>query len=155
MLPSWSRKLPIGKERDPKSVTLTRTYVCSGVLITAARGDAALSTPAIEVLSDASREFVSSEWVRLEVLPKARYFNRQSEVRFYDLFFGQVSIWAPFEPGLLTMAMEEATRSGLSAVDAIHIVLAATSGCDELVTSEKLTSAIHRTARMRIISIHP
>jgi predicted nucleic acid-binding protein len=132
-----------------------RTYIDSGVLITAARGNAFLSAPAIEILTDVTREFVSSEWVRLEVLPKARYFQRQSEVSFYDVFFGRVSIWAPFEPELLTTALEEATRSGLSAVDAIHIVLAATSGCEELITSEKTTSAIHRTGRVRIVSIHP
>jgi hypothetical protein len=111
-----------------------RTYIDSGVLITAARGNAALSTPAIEILSDASREFVSSEWVRLEVL---------------------VGLCAQFPPGLLAAAMEEAVQSGLSAVEAIHVVLAATSGCEELITSEKSTSAIHRTKRVRIVSIHP
>lgn len=88
------------------------------------------------------------------MLPKARSFRRQSEVNFYDLFFGRVSIWAPFEPGLLARAMEEATLNGLSAVDAIHVVLAALAGCEELITSEKPTSAIHRTGRVRIISIH-
>ena len=130
-----------------------RTYIDSGVLITAARGNATLSAPAIEILSDVTREFVSSEWVKLEVLPKARYFKRESEASFYDLFFGRVSIWAPFEPGLLTTALEEATVSGLSAVDAIHVVSAAMCGCEELITSEKTTSAIHRTALIRIVSI--
>ena len=131
-----------------------RTYVDSGVLITAARGNTVLSAPALDILSDVTREFVSSEWVKLEVLPKARYFQHRSEVKFYDIFFGRVSIWAPFEPALLTAAMEEATICGLSAVDAIHVVLAALSGCEELITSEKPTSAIHRTARVRIVSIH-
>jgi predicted nucleic acid-binding protein len=150
---SSSAKSPIGREPDPDDVM--RTYVDSGVLITAARGNATLSQPAIDVLSDTTREFVSSEWVRLEVLPKARYFQQQAEIAFYDLFFGRVSIWAPFGPDLLTTAMEEASVAGLSAVDAIHVVLAAISGCEELVTSEKQRSAIHRTTRVRIVSIHP
>jgi hypothetical protein len=106
-------------------------------------------------LSDPTREFVSSEWVRLEVLPKARYFKRQSEISFYDLFFDRVSIWAPFEAGLLTMALDEASASGLSAVDAIHVVLAASTGCEELITSENPTSGIHRAGRVRIVSIYP
>jgi predicted nucleic acid-binding protein len=131
-----------------------RTYIDSGVLITAARGTAALSAPAIEILSDATREFVSSAWVRLEVLPKAQYFKRQSEVKFYELFFERVNIWAQFSPSLLATALEEAVKSGLSAADAIHVVLASTSGCEELITSEKSTSAIHRTDRVRIVSIH-
>jgi predicted nucleic acid-binding protein len=132
-----------------------RTYIDSGVLITAARGIAALSAPAIEILSDTTRQFVSSDWVKLEVLPKARFFQRQSELSFYDLFFDRVSIWAPFAPDLLERAMEEATESGLSAVDAIHVVLAALAGCEELITSEKLTSAIHRTNRVRVVSMMP
>lgn len=132
-----------------------RTYIDSGVLITAARGVAALSEPAIGILSDTSREFVSSDWVRLEVLPNALYFQRKTELSFYELFFGRVRIWAAFEPDLLQKAMEEATASGLSAADAIHVVLAATTGCEELVTTEKQTSAIHRTGRVRIVSIHP
>jgi|SRR5579862_888689 len=130
-----------------------RTYIDSGVLITAARGNADLSTPAVNILTDVTREFVSSEWVRLEVLPKARYFRRESEIAFYDLFFAQVSIWAPFEPDLLARALDEATACGLSAVDAIHILLAALTGCEELVTSERTTSAIHRTTRIRVVSL--
>lgn len=148
---SWSAKSPIGRGRDREEEM--RTYVDSGVLITAARGNAILSQPAVDILSDTTREFVSSEWVKLEVLPKARYFERQSEINFYDLFFGRVNIWVPFGPDLLTTAMEEASASGLSAVDAIHVVLAAVSGCEELITSEKATSAIHRTTRVRIVSI--
>ena len=132
-----------------------RTYIDSGVLITAARGNAILSASAIEIISDATREFVSSEWVKLEVLPKARYFQRESEVRFYDLFFGRVSIWAPLTTDLLSAALEEASLNGLSAVDAIHIILAEVCGCEELITSEKHASAIHRTARLRIVSIQP
>jgi predicted nucleic acid-binding protein len=130
-----------------------RTYVDSGVLITAARGIAVLSEPALDVLSDKSRSFVSSDWVKLEVLPKAKYFQRHAEVKFYDLFFDGVSIWAPFETHLLTMAMQEATEHGMSAVDAIHVVLAATSGCEELVTTENPSTAIHRTKLVRVISI--
>lgn len=126
----------------------------SGVLITAARGVSALSEPAIEVLSDTTREFVSSDWVRLEVLPKALYFKQQAEVAFYEFFFKRVSIWVRFEPEILDKAIEEAILNGLSAVDAIHVVLAASSACEELVTSEKQTSGIHRTARIRVVSIH-
>jgi len=132
-----------------------RTYVDSGVLITAARGTAPLSTPALDVLSDKSRSFVSSDWVKLEVLPKAKYFRRHAEVEFYDLFFDGVSVWAPFETHLLAMAMKEATEHGMSAVDAIHVVLAASAGCEELVTTENSRTAIHRTRLIRVTSIAP
>lgn len=130
-----------------------RTYVDSGVLITAARGVRSLSEPALSILADPAREFVSSEWVRLEVLPKALYFQRESEARFYDLFFARVSVWALFEADLLARAMDEAVRSGLSAVDSIHVVLAAATGCEELVTSEKSGAPIHRTSRVKVVSL--
>jgi len=132
-----------------------RTYVDSGVLITAARGNAALSAPAIEILSDATREFVSSDWVKLEVLPKAQYFRQTSEVQFYNLFFGRVSVWALFGSDVLSVALQEASATGMSGADAIHVVLAARCGCAEFVTSERATSAIHRTARLRVVSIRP
>lgn len=53
----------------------------------------------------------------------------------------------------LEAAFEEACRSGLQSYDAIHVTVAALSGCDELVTTEKPTSAIHRTTLIRIVSI--
>ena len=134
---------------------LRRTYIDSGVLITAARGTAELSGPALDIISDPSREFVSSEWVRLEVMPKAIYFQRQSEVAFYQLFFDRVNFWAPFEPDVFSRALDEASKNGLSSVDAIHVVLASLTGCDELVTSEKKTSAIHRTSLITITTLYP
>jgi hypothetical protein len=104
-------------------------------------------------LTDPAREFVCSDWVKLEVLPKARFFRKTSELALYDLYFGRVAIWMSFTPGLIEEALAEASLSGLSAVDAIHIVLAASSACHELVTSEKPTSPIHRTHRIRVVSL--
>ena len=109
---------------------------------------------ALAVISDTgSREFVCSDYVRLEVVPKPTYFGRTVEVRFYETYFATVAIWAQFDVGHFENAFEEACRSGLSSVDAIHVVIATACGCDELVTSEKPTSAIHRTKLVRTVSI--
>jgi predicted nucleic acid-binding protein len=129
---------------------MKRTYVDGGVLIRAARGDASLSEPAIEVLCDPEREFVSSVLVRLEVLPRA---ERPSEVEFYETYFKQVAVWAPIEPYLLTTAVEEAQSSGVSPLDAIHLVLAASAGCHELVTAEKAGAAIYGTKRVPVVGL--
>src|SRR2546429_908290 len=139
--PSWERtilkrKSPIARESGPRGRRM-RTYIDSGVLITAARGTATLTAPAIEILTDVTREFVSSDWVRLEVLPKARFFNRESEIEFYDLFFTRVSIWVTFEKDLLTRAMEEAIQSGLSAVEANPRIFGSRAGWEGMVTPEK------------------
>jgi len=133
---------------------LKRTYVDSGVLIAAARGSGKLAQRALGVISDTdSREFVCSDYVKLEVIPKPTYFGFTTEVNFYENFFATVSTWLPFGVEHLEAAFVEACSSGLSSVDAIHIVVAASSGCDEIVTSEKPNKAIHRTTLIRVVSI--
>jgi predicted nucleic acid-binding protein len=133
---------------------LIRTYVDSGVLIAAARGAGKLAQRALAIIGDtSSREFVCSDYVKLETIPKPRYYGREAEVRFYEAYFSTTVIWQGFDACQMDDAFEEACRSGLSSVDAIHVVVAALSGCDELVTSEKPTSAISRTKLIRVVSI--
>ena len=132
---------------------MKRTYIDSGVLIAAARGSGRLFDRAMAILADPSREFVSSAYVRLETVPKAVFFNRTAEAEFYEEFFKYSAIWAVFDDATMEKCFEEASRSGLSAVDAIHVVLAAEAGCEELVTTEKPEKPIHRTQRVRTISI--
>jgi hypothetical protein len=133
---------------------LIRTYVDSGLLIAAARGNGRLAERALAVLRDSNaREFVSSDYVKMEVLPKPTYFGREAEVKFYVAFFSKVSQWLAFDVVHLDAAFDEACRSGLQSYDAIHVTIAAISGCDELITTEKPTSAIHRTALIRTVSI--
>ena len=130
------------------------TYVDSGLLIAAARGSGILGLRALDVLRDSkAREFVSSDYVKLEVLPKPTYFGREAEVKFYNAYFSTVSMWLNFDAVHLRAAFEEACQSGLQAYDAIHVAAAAMGGCDELITTEKPTSAIHRTTLIRIVSI--
>ncbi len=49
---------------------------------------------AMQVLDDPDREFVSSPFLKLEILPKAVYGKRQAEVEFYQTFFAAVRHWA-------------------------------------------------------------
>lgn len=133
---------------------MKRTYVDSGVLIAAARGNGKLGEKALDVISDTeAREFVCSDYVKLEVIPKPTYFGRTAELAFYQSFFATVSIWLPFSVDHLEQALTEACVAGLHAIDAIHIVAAASSGCKEIVTSEKSTAAIHRTKLVTVLSI--
>ena len=54
---------------------LRKTYVDSGVLIAAFRGQGDPTARAMQILDDPTREFVSSIYVKLETLPKAIYHN--------------------------------------------------------------------------------
>ncbi|MBD6619206.1 hypothetical protein FNW02_26110 [Komarekiella sp. 'clone 1'] len=71
-----------------------KTYIDSGVLLTAFGGIHSISIRANSILNDENREFVSSQFVKLEVLPKAIYHQQQDETDFYEPFFSAVSYWA-------------------------------------------------------------
>lgn len=134
---------------------MIRTFIDSGVLIAAARGNSVVAEQALEVLADPELEFVSSIFLKMEVLPKAIYHGQQVEKEFYDDFFDLVISWAAITDRLIQEAYQEASQSGLGAMDAFHVVAALSLGAEQLITSEKLTSSIHRTDRIKIISIHP
>jgi len=55
-----------------------RTFLDSGVLIAAYKGSPSIEAPAINILDDPNRIFLSSPFVRHEVSPKALY-NRQRD----------------------------------------------------------------------------
>ena len=100
------------------------TYIDSGVLITATRSQRSIAIKALEILADPNREFASSEFVRLEVLPKAIYFDNHLEVEFYETFFKAIKRWTEISNELIQAAYQEACQSGLSAVDALHVAAA-------------------------------
>ena|ERR1035437_6803361 len=131
------------------------TYIDSGVLIAAARGDADLSPLALAYLADPNREYITSDYVRLEVLPKAVFHKQKAEEEFYNAFFQLNARTIPTSTALLEYAMIEGCEQGISGLDAVHIACAVFAGAEELITSEKTTTPMHRTQKVRVISIHP
>ena len=132
---------------------MTITFIDAGVLILAARGEPDSAVKAMAVLDDPAREFASSEFVRLEVLPKAIYYRNAAEVKFYELFFNSVKHWAQVSETLLEEAYHEASQTGLAALDALHIAAAASVKADEFVTTEKPEKLIHRTTLVKVVSV--
>jgi len=133
---------------------MKRTYVDAGVLIAAARGAEPISARAMAILVDPDREFVSSIFVKLEVLPKPIYLQRQIEVEFYEAFFAAVTVWADSIEEIAAAAYQEACNLGLAALDALHLAAAHTVGATEFVTTERLDKPIHRAKSIGVISIH-
>ena len=134
---------------------MIRTYIDAGVLITAARGTAPIALKAIEILDDPNREFASSIFLKLELLPKAIYYGRDVEAEFYTTFFDGVAHWADSVDTIEQEAFKEACVSGLAAMDALHVASAVSVGAEELVTTERATKPIHRTRMIRVVSILP
>ena len=132
---------------------MTLTFVDAGVLIAAARGNNKLSLKAMAVLDDPDRQFVSSKFVQLEVLPKAVFHKNLAEVNFYEIFFNSVHTWANSSEQLLEDAYAHACDYGLSAIDALHVAAAISVNADELVTTKKPDKPIHKTQKIKITSI--
>ncbi len=133
----------------------TLTYIDSGVLIFAAQGTTAAAALALPFLADPNREYVTSEYVRLEVLPKATFHGRTGEVAFYNLFFTTTTRSIPTSEALLKYALEEACKTGIRGLDAVHIACAVFAGAEEFITSEKTNRPIHRTKLIKMVSIFP
>jgi predicted nucleic acid-binding protein len=133
---------------------MIRTYVDAGVLIAAARGKAPLALKALAVLDDPNREFVSSVFLKLEVLPKAVWYKNEAEADFYEAFFSSVVAWSDSVDALVQEAFRQACSLGLAALDALHLASALASNADEIVTTERSTKPIHRTHLIRVLSIH-
>ena len=133
---------------------MIRTFIDAGVLIYAARSQGDIAERAFQIIEDENREFASSIFLKLEVLPKAIYNQQSSEVKFYETFFDEVSYWATDLDSIIEAAYKESSQFGLGAMDALHIAAAVSVGATEFVTNEKSEKSIHRTQSIKIISIY-
>jgi predicted nucleic acid-binding protein len=130
------------------------TYLDSCFLIDAYRGSETMRRKALRILTDPDRDFASSEFVKLEVLPGPMFHKDQDEAEFHQAFFEEVSKWAACHDELIEVALKEAITSGvLGAVDALHVAAAAQLGCDEFVTSEGPDKPICRASLVKVTSI--
>jgi hypothetical protein len=123
------------------------------VLIFAAKGTTEAAALALPFLGDPNREYITSDYVRLEVLPKATFHKRMAEIAFYNLFFTTTTRSIPTSEALLKYALEEACKTGIHGLDAVHIACAIFAGAEEFITSEKTSRPIHRTKLVKVVSI--
>jgi len=130
-----------------------RTFLDAGVLIAAARGGGRIDQRAHAILDDPEREFVTSEYIRMEILPKALYYRQSKEALLYEGFFTIAVQIVPPSVSLMTQAYTEACTFGLSALDALHITAAKVSGAAEFITTEKPTHTLFRVTGLVIKSI--
>jgi predicted nucleic acid-binding protein len=127
-----------------------RTFLDAGVLIAAIRGAPELADRAMELINDPERLFVSSEFVQLEVLPKALYYRRMPEVSFYRAYFASVAEMVPVSQALISQAAEQAQRAGLAAMDALHIAAAKAGNAAEFITVERLGKPLFRVEGLNV-----
>jgi predicted nucleic acid-binding protein len=122
---------------------LTRTFLDAGILIAAVRGQEREASRALAILEDPARSFLTSDFLRLEVLPKAIYYQRPAEVALYQRYFAQAQS-IPVSDALVAQAYTEACAFGLAALDALHLTFAKAGGAEEFITTENPTQPLYR-----------
>ena len=135
---------------------MTLTFLDAGVLIAAYHGLPSEAEPALALLRDKTRAFVSSPFLWLETMPKALYYRNTSEIAFYNHYFEtKVKISIDDVVAITRVAREEGRRCGLGAMDALHVAAAHLAEADELITTEKPGRAIHKASLVRVVYLAP
>ena len=117
----------------------TLTFLDTNVLISAMCGDEMISQRCFAVIDDPNREFVASDFLKLELLPKPIHNRIEECVGFYNDYISSVSKMLETNAETTARAFELAASFGLGAVDAIHFQTAIDAGATEFITTEKPT----------------
>jgi hypothetical protein len=128
----------------------TLTFVDANVLVAAWRGNEELCLKAMEVIDDPDREFIVSDYLILEVIPKPTFFGNNAEVEFMVSFIDSASLKVNGTPLITAQAIELACQYGLSAMDALHAEVAIAGKADVFITIEKTTRPLHRVREIRV-----
>lgn len=131
-----------------------KTFLDAGVLISAWRGNSAAAAAAKQILEDERRNFLSSDNVRLEVLPKPAFEKRPLELDFYSVFFQRAETSEPFSDELGRDALALAKKYGLASGDALNLASAIRQGAKEFFTSELPGKPMFRVREVKVVSIH-
>lgn len=134
-----------------------RTFLDSDVLIAAFQGRAEISDTAFAIIRDTTRQFVASDFLALELLPKPTFFRNDDEVAFYREYLSRVVTTVPTTPQRIAEAANLGERFGLAGPDAIHASAAIKESVQEFVTAERATSPLCQIppTELRVTSIRP
>jgi len=130
-----------------------KTFVDANVLLAAFQGKDDLSQKAMRVLDDPDRDFIVSDYLRLEVLPKPTFHRRGDEVRFMEEFFESAAVQVSSSPSITAQAINLACKYDLRPLDALHVGTAVDSKADELITLEKPEKPICQVNETTVTSL--
>jgi hypothetical protein len=88
--------------------------------------------------------------VRHEVCPKAQYNRRDLEYRFYREYFRRAVMFNDVRL-ILERASRESARSGVNAMDAMHLAAAHLLRAGQFITTESPKRSIHRSSLVKIV----
>jgi predicted nucleic acid-binding protein len=115
------------------------TFLDTNVLINAMCGETELAARCFAVIDDPDREFVVSDFLKLELLPKPVCFKQNESEAFYREYLSAASKMLETTPETTRRAFDLACLHGLGAIDAIHFQTAIEAEATEFITAEKQT----------------
>jgi len=116
-------------------------------------GNSPRSIEAKSIVADESRDFLTSDAVKLELLPKPTFEKRRTELEYYNDHFKGIAS-EPLSKELGGEALTLAKQYGLAAMDALHLASAIRQGADEFITSELPGKPMFRVKELKVISLH-
>jgi len=116
-------------------------------------GNSPRSIEAKSIVADESRDFLTSDAVKLELLPKPTFEKRRTELEYYNDHFKGIAS-EPLSKELGGEALALAKQYGLAAMDALHLASAIRQGADEFITSELPGKPMFRVKELKVISLH-
>lgn len=131
-----------------------KTFLDSCVLLNAFRvSDKIALQKAMEAIDDPDREFVISDFLRLELMPKPTYFQNHDELEFMNTFFDAAIEEVKSSAQLVEKAFSLACGYGLGAIDSLHATAAIESKVDEFITFEKKSKPLNKIKELNVISL--
>lgn len=129
---------------------MIKTYLDSGVLLSAWRASGSRAEIALDVMEDTGRIFYTSYFGKLELLPKATYFKQRDEVEFYEAHFDRSKKEVELNKELGLRAGDLAKQHGLAAADALHLAAAIMAGAEEFITTELPEKPMFRVKEIKV-----
>lgn len=131
----------------------TKTFLDSNVLITAFQAIDEVWQKAMEIIDDPEREFIVSDYLKLEVIPQPTFHRRHEEIQFMQAFFDSASLHVSPTPLITSRAIILACRYSLGPMDALHAGTAVVSEADVLITLEKPEKPLCQIKEIKVVSL--
>jgi len=125
------------------------TFLDAGVIIAAGSGPAKQQLAALELLTDPEREFWTSPFVEMEVLPHAERQGKPEELELYRSYFRTTHVYNNLEK-IVMVAAAELRETSLGLADALHLAAAHLAGAKEFITTEKISKPMHRNTLVKV-----
>jgi predicted nucleic acid-binding protein len=131
----------------------TLTFVDANVLMAAFQGKNEDWQKAMQVIDDPEREFIGSDYLKLEVIPQPTFHRRYEEIQFMQAFLDSASMYLRATDSVTDYAIDFACRYSLGAMDALHAGTAIVSKTDELITLEKPEKPLCQIREIKVLSL--